>query len=176
MLSEEPKRTMLETYGEYFLELVQRIKGKEYCVGQVCLLPDVAAYFLSDYFRFWVICGGSYASHSGVTTIWKRASQSCHSYPPHRDFQLRSSLTSTLSIYVSSPMPTTPASEAFSSCNVFSHGTFTHADLAVDSKMLEAVAAILYKAELRRQNSFEASVDDTAVAPDAVCGTGGPSL
>jgi len=135
MLSEEPKRTMLETYGEYFLELVQRIKGKEYCVGQVCLLPDVAAYFLSDYFRFWVICGGS--------------------YPPHRDFQLRSSLTSTLSIYVSSPMPTTPASEAFSSCNVFSHGTFTHADLAVDSKMLEAVAAILYKAELRRQAHFQ---------------------
>ena len=122
---------MLETYGEYFLELVQRIKGKEYC-GPVCLLPDVATYFLSDYFRFWIIRGGP----------GKRES---HDYLPL--WMVRSSMTSTVSVYVSSPQPTTPAGEAFARGKNFSHGTFTHADFADDPKMLAAVTAVLCRAE-----------------------------
>ena len=48
---------MLKAYGEYFLGLVNRLKGTDYCTYPVCLLPSgyrrsPSAYFASDRFKF----------------------------------------------------------------------------------------------------------------------------
>ena len=51
---------MLKAYGEYFLGLVNRLKGTDYCTYPVSLLPSAyrrapSAYFASDRFKFWVV-------------------------------------------------------------------------------------------------------------------------